>query len=276
MAKRKLTSFSADEADDVFTPSVKTVKGGALAENSQPPKAAPKRTQQPVKKAAKAKAAAAVSTEKKGTVKTEKKKKTAPVQSTKQTAPVRSENSPSTPAPVREAAMNEAIAANAGASALKRNEAGDSGEELIQLVGFCLGDEEFGVDINEVHEINRSIEITPVPRTPDFVEGVINLRGKVIPVINMRIRFQLPGIEKNNQTRIVIVEVDSKIVGMLVDSVTEVLRISSNTIEPPPDILSGIDTDNIRGVAKLENRLLILLDLSRVLSNVDTRKGDAV
>lgn len=262
MAKKKLNAFSADEADDTFTPSVKTIKG-APVEETPAEEAPPKRTQQPVKKAA----------EPKKEAKKPDPVKEAPVEAAKPKEVAPPAPKPEPPVAQRDQAINEAISANTQTTAVAK--AGDDDtSELIQLVGFCLGDEEFGVNINEVHEINRTMDITPVPRTPDFVEGVINLRGKVIPVINMRTRFRLPPEEKTSHTRIVIVEVDGKIVGMLVDSVTEVLRISSQTIEPPPDILSGIDSENIYGVAKLEDRLLILLDLSKVLSNVDSRKGE--
>lgn len=270
MAKRKLAAFSADEANDVFTPSVKTVQGGSLEEgeaSKKPSTKQGKRTQQPVKKPAAASSKPAARAKAKPAAPAKKKSAVAPPEP-KAVTP----QAPQKPAKAvqgNDLAINEAIGASASGTNLVRGSAQDA-SEVIQLVGFCLGDEEFGVNINEVHEINRTMEITPVPRTPDFIEGVINLRGKVIPVINMRKRFSLPFAEKTNQTRIVIVEMEGKIVGMLVDSVTEVLRIASSTIEPPPDILSGIDNENIQGVAKLENRLLILLDLAKVLSNVDS------
>lgn len=135
----------------------------------------------------------------------------------------------------------------------------------LQLVSFNIGTEEFGVDILKVQEINRMVEITKVPQAPNYVEGVINLRGKVIPIVDLRKRFNLELKEHDKNTRIVVVDIGGNIMGMIVDSVSEVLRLSANTIEPPPDIVTGVNAEYIKGVAKLEDRLLIFLDLSRVI-----------
>lgn len=138
--------------------------------------------------------------------------------------------------------------------------------ELLQLVTFSIGEEEFGVDILKVQEIIRTMEITKVPRAPDFVEGVINLRGKVIPIIDLRKRFGLPTRDHDKHTRIIVIEINNMIVGFVVDSVSEVLRIPASTVEPPPPVVSGLESEYISGVGKLEDRLLILLDLNRLLS----------
>lgn len=138
--------------------------------------------------------------------------------------------------------------------------------DLLQLVSFCLGDEEFGIDILMVQEINRMLDITKVPKSPDFIDGVINLRGRVIPIINLRKRFGLPVKEADKETRIVVVEIEGNIVGMTVDSVSEVLRLPLDTIEPPPPMVSGVDAEYIKGVAKIGDQLLILLDVSKLLS----------
>jgi purine-binding chemotaxis protein CheW len=140
------------------------------------------------------------------------------------------------------------------------------GDDILQLVSFNIGTEEFGVDILKVQEINRMVEITKVPRSPEFVEGIINLRGKVIPIIDLRKRFSMEAAEHDKNTRIVVVDIDGQVMGMIVDAVSEVLRIPTNTIEPPPDVVAGIDSEYIRGVAKLQDRLLIFLDLARILS----------
>ena len=140
---------------------------------------------------------------------------------------------------------------------------------LLQLVTFHIGEEEFGVDILAVQEIIRMMQITPVPRAPVYIDGVINLRGKVIPVVNMRSRFSLPVQEPTPHTRIVVMEFDQKIVGFLVDAVSEVLRIPSSTVEDPPPVVAGIGSEYIRGVGKLDERLLILLDLDRLMSHLD-------
>ncbi len=139
-------------------------------------------------------------------------------------------------------------------------------EDLLQLVSFHLGEEEFGVDILNIQGINRMVEITRVPNSPDYVEGMINLRGQVIPIIDLRKRLGLAAKESDKDTRIIIVEIDATVIGFIVDSVNEVLRIQRNIIEPPPPMLTGIDSDFITAVGKLEDRLLILLDLEKVLS----------
>ncbi|WP_028587186.1 chemotaxis protein CheW [Desulfocurvus vexinensis] len=138
--------------------------------------------------------------------------------------------------------------------------------ELIQLVTFSIGEEEFGVDILKVQEIIRTMEITRVPKAPDFVEGVINLRGNVIPIIDLRKRFGLETRGHDKHTRIIVIEINNMIVGFVVDSVSEVLRIPANTVEPPPPVVAGLESEYISGVGKLEDRLLILLDLDRLLS----------
>lgn len=138
-------------------------------------------------------------------------------------------------------------------------------DELLQLVSFNIGSEEFGVDILKVQEINRMVEITKVPQAPHYVEGVINLRGKVIPIVDLRKRFNLELKEYDKNTRIVVVDIGGNIMGLVVDSVSEVLRLPSSTIEPPPEIATGVNSKYIKGVAKLEDRLLIFLDLSKVI-----------
>jgi purine-binding chemotaxis protein CheW len=139
-------------------------------------------------------------------------------------------------------------------------------KEVLQLVTFRLGKEEYSLDILKVHEIIRHMELTRVPRTPDFVDGVINLRGRVIPVLDLRKRFGLQAVDKTNETRIIVVDVDNKTVGLKVDAVSEVLRLPADTVEPPPTLVVGVDSDYIKGVGKLDGRLLILLDVGRILS----------
>ena len=134
-----------------------------------------------------------------------------------------------------------------------------------QLVVFNLSTETYGIDISAVHEIIRIQGITEVPRTPEFVEGVINLRGRIVPVIDLRKRFGLDLVEKTNNTRIIVVEVDDMTVGMIVDSVSEVLRLPVDSIEPPPAVISSVDLESLQGVGKLDDQIIILLDLNRVL-----------
>jgi purine-binding chemotaxis protein CheW len=142
----------------------------------------------------------------------------------------------------------------------------------VKVVSFHLGSEEYGVDIAQVQEINRMVAITHVPRAPQFMEGVINLRGQLIPIIDLRTRFGMPRAEHTKNTRIVVTEIGSKRVGMVVDSVSEVLRLDVGQIEDAPEMISGIDTEYIRGVGKIEDRLIIMLDLARVISGAERRE----
>ena len=134
-----------------------------------------------------------------------------------------------------------------------------------QVVVFQLMEQVYGVDINSVYEIIRMESITKIPRTPHFVEGVINLRGRIIPVIDLGLRFGLGQSERTQDSRIIIVEVSGQTIGMIVDSVQEVLRVPLNTIEPPPPVVNGVDAAYLRGIAILEQRLIILLDQNKVL-----------
>ena len=138
--------------------------------------------------------------------------------------------------------------------------------EVLQLVTFKLAGEEYATDILKVQEINRMVEITSVPNAPHYVEGVINLRGKVIPVVNLRKKFGLVVKEADAQSRIMVVDV-GKTIGIIVDSVSEVLRLRADTVETPPSITENGSSEYIRGIGKLEDRLLILLDLDKLFGN---------
>ncbi|HEX3044068.1 MAG TPA: chemotaxis protein CheW [Bacillota bacterium] len=140
-------------------------------------------------------------------------------------------------------------------------------EELKQLVIFKLGDEEFGVDILQVSEIEKLDQgVTRVPKAPPFVEGVINLRGDIIPIIDLRKRFGLALRAIGYDSRVIIVEVNKNRVGMTVDSVVEVARVNTSAIDLAPSITKGVETYYITGVAKVGERLIILLNLERALS----------
>ncbi len=144
--------------------------------------------------------------------------------------------------------------------------------ELLQLVSFKIANEEFGVDILNVQEINKMTTITKVPNSPEFVEGVINLRGRVIPIIDLRTRLHLEKKEHDKDTRIIVVDIEKSTVGFIVDAVNEVLRIPVSITETPPEIVSGIDSEFIKAVGKLEDRLLILIDLNKILTTADKEK----
>jgi purine-binding chemotaxis protein CheW len=147
-------------------------------------------------------------------------------------------------------------------------------EEIIQIVGFKLDEEEFGVDVLQIREIvTLDKGITRVPKAPSFVEGVINLRGDIIPIVDLRKRFGLsiPPIGLNS--RVVIVEIGEETrVGMIVDSVVGVMRIAKSSIEDTPSITKGVDAYYISGVAKVDERLVVLLNLERALSSDEARE----
>ena len=135
-----------------------------------------------------------------------------------------------------------------------------------QLVVFILAKEHYGVRIAAVESIIKMQPITAVPRAPVFVDGVTNLRGRVLPVIDLRKRFGLPAEEPTKDTRIVVVEMNGTLVGMIVDAVSEVLRVPVESVEPPSPIVTTVDSAFITGIAKVGERLIILLDLEKVLS----------
>ena len=140
---------------------------------------------------------------------------------------------------------------------------------LLQLITFRIGPEVFGVDILDIQEVNRMLEITRLPRAPEFIKGVINLRGKIIPVLDMRNRLHLEPKEPDRHTRIIIIEREDKLVGIIVDEVLEVLRVPADVVEPPPPFVAGIEATFMKGVGKLEDSLLILIDIDRLLAIPD-------
>jgi purine-binding chemotaxis protein CheW len=143
-----------------------------------------------------------------------------------------------------------------------------------QLVGFVIGEEMFGVDILTVQEIIRDSTITAIPDAPEFLEGVINLRGSIIPVIDLRKRLKL--LQPNpspSRSWIIILTVDGRVTGFIVDRVTKVLTVPVESIKPPPDIVvAGLNSQYVRGVCKLDQRLLVLLDFSRILMAEEIKK----
>ncbi len=151
-----------------------------------------------------------------------------------------------------------------------------SSGERVQVVSFHLGGEEYGVDISQVQEIIRMVDITHVPRAPHFMEGVINLRGQLIPIIDLRTRFSMPRTEQTKSTRIVVTEIGNKRVGIVVDSVSEVLNIPIEQIEDAPDMIAGAGTDYIQGVGKVGEHLIILLDLTMVVNGEEKTQLEAL
>lgn len=141
-----------------------------------------------------------------------------------------------------------------------------------QLVVFSIGNEEFGVDIAQVREIVRLISITYLPKAPAFIEGVVNLRGQVVAVIDLAKRLSITGAARGESTRIIVVEFDGLTMGMIVDSVSEVLRLSSESVEDVPSVIeTEVQEHFISGVGKLKDRLLVLLNLKQVLTSEEVR-----
>jgi len=150
-----------------------------------------------------------------------------------------------------------------------------AGEEE-QLVVFRLGDDFFAMMIASVNEIIRLQKITPVPKAPAFVEGVTNLRGRVIPVIDLRKRFGIAPLEDGHNARIIVADHAGKLIGMMVDRVDEVLTVPADAIEPPDEMVVSFDSEFLAGIVRLEDRLIILLDHEQVLSPSEAKLLDGL
>lgn len=143
------------------------------------------------------------------------------------------------------------------------------GKETMQLVGFRLAQKEYGIPITRIQEIILMGEITRIPQAPDYIKGSINLRSTAIPIVDLRLRFGFPPQEPTDETRIMVLNVAGKTIGVLVDAVSEVLRISEDQIVPPPSTVAGLDPEYLAGLVELEDRPLVLLDLDKVLGDED-------
>ncbi|MGB7845454.1 MAG: chemotaxis protein CheW [Candidatus Acidiferrum sp.] len=149
-------------------------------------------------------------------------------------------------------------------------------EKDCQLVGFHIGTETYGVRIGSVREIVRVPEITTVPNAPDLIEGVINLRGKIIPVMDLRKRFGSSAVQPDKKNRILVVELDNRLLGLIVSSASEVLKIPPSDIEPPGSVFAEGESSYVTGVGKLKGRLIILLDIARLLRQPEYKKLEEV
>ena len=138
--------------------------------------------------------------------------------------------------------------------------------ELRQFISFSVGEEEYGLELLRVKEVIRIREITWLPKAPTFVKGIINLRGDVIPIIDLRDKFGLPPKENTAMTRVIVVEVEGRLMGMVVDSASQVVRIPAGQIDPPPPVLGGLSQEFITGVGKLDDKLIILLNTDAILT----------
>jgi purine-binding chemotaxis protein CheW len=150
------------------------------------------------------------------------------------------------------------------------------GTGTMQLVSFRLDQEEYGIEITKVQEIILMGEITRVPQTPNFIKGLINLRSTVIPIVDLRLRFGLKEEPATDDTRIMVVNVAGKTIGIIVDAVSEVLRISQEQIAPPPPTVAGLGREYLTGLVKFDKRLLILLDIDRILASEETQSLETI
>ena len=144
----------------------------------------------------------------------------------------------------------------------------------LHIVGFKVGRETYGVPITSLHEIVRVPEITAVPDAPDYIEGVINLRGKIVSVIDLRKRFGEPETKLNRRNRILVVEHRGRLSGLIVDSASEVLKIPAAEVEPSPTVLQDGGLNCVTGLGKYQGRLIVLLDMSKLLENSGARKTE--
>ncbi len=142
----------------------------------------------------------------------------------------------------------------------------------IQIVVFSIGKEHYAVNIASVSEIVRVPDVTAVPDAPEFFEGVINLRGKIVPVVDLRVRLKLPRVERTKSSRVLVTETGGRVIGLMVDAVSEVRKLSSDTVEQPPEMISAVGIEYITGVAKLGDRLIIFLDINKILSVEEMKK----
>lgn len=142
-------------------------------------------------------------------------------------------------------------------------------ENSINLVTFKLGNNEYAIDIMQAREIIKMEKITLIPNAPDYVEGVINLRGNIIPIVDLKKRFNLEENDGEKNTGIIIVKIDDVDMGIIIDAISKVVSIATSNIQPPPPMLSGIGQKYIKGVAKLEDKLLVVLDLEKLIVGDD-------
>ena len=155
-------------------------------------------------------------------------------------------------------------------------QSGLSTDKLDQLISFAIGDEDYGIDIQTVKEVIRHREITRLPKAPEFVKGVINLRGDVIPIIDLRERFGMEQKEYTTMTRVIVVEVEGRSVGMVVDSVSHVIRIEDSEIVPPPPCVGKVSEEYLKGVGKVGEKLIVLLHITKILTTQEKIELDRV
>lgn len=153
--------------------------------------------------------------------------------------------------------------------AMTQNMADSTSQKPNEFLTFTLGAEEYGIDILKVQEIRSYEAVTHIANTPDFIKGVINLRGVIVPIIDMRIKFGMADVEYNEFTVVIVLNVASRVVGMVVDSVSDVITLSAEQVHPSPDFSSSFDTKYILGLGTVNERMLILVDIEKLISSAD-------
>ena len=153
--------------------------------------------------------------------------------------------------------------------------AGLAGNEANEFLTFTLGEEEYGIDILKVQEIRGYDAVTRIANAPEFIKGVVNLRGTIVPVVDMRIKFGLGNVEYNQFTVVIVLNVSGRVVGMVVDSVSDVITLSSEQVKPAPDFSSSFDTQYILGLGTVDERMLILADIEKLMTSSDMALMDA-
>jgi len=138
-------------------------------------------------------------------------------------------------------------------------------KDFMHVVSFQLNQEEYAIEITKVKEIILLEGITHIPQVPDFIEGIINLRGNVIPIIDLRMRFGLPAVERGEHARVMVTRMEGKIIGLIVDSVSQVMKIPKTNVQPPPETIASIAGEYILGIGRMDNRMIILLDIEKIL-----------
>ncbi|NNM81207.1 MAG: chemotaxis protein CheW [Burkholderiales bacterium] len=145
-----------------------------------------------------------------------------------------------------------------------------------EFLTFTLGQEEYGIEILKVQEIRGYDAVTHIANTPDFIKGVINLRGSIVPIVDMRIKFNLGNVEYDEFTVVIILNVARRVVGMVVDGVSDVVTLTPDEIKPAPEFGSGIDTKYVTGIGTVDDRMLILVDIERLMTSRDMELVDTV
>ena len=162
--------------------------------------------------------------------------------------------------------MIEATRVDTGRAAASR---ADPAAARHEYLAFTLGREEYGIDILKVQEIRGYETVTRIANAPDFIKGVINLRGIIVPIVDLRIKFQLERVEYNQYTVVIILNLMDRVVGIVVDGVSDVLTLQSQQIKPAPEFSGALDTEYIRGLGSIDERMLILVDIERLLMSAD-------